>query len=340
MGQRFEKLADDHPTAAHNAAYVRAVRGLSRSIEEQAGKALRETVRLLVASRDDSGRFGGIVPTPLRDGDKEKPLLPFRPIVFGGDDATLVCEGRLGLSVAAAYLRAFTVDLLADKQPAFARAGVAVVKSHYPFSRAYGLAEELAASAKKAIKDKVIKGHADALALPNEANVTVMDWHFATSGTILSLDKVREHEYQARDGNPLLMRPVRLIPPADPSARWRNWETFTDLMEAFKYDKGYEFGDWSGRRNKIKALRDAMRGGPTAVRLFLANYGVERQSGLPLEERPNARELPPIKGRPDMGANGWQGGECGYFDAVEALDFFVALSKLDRAVSEQEATPA
>jgi hypothetical protein len=321
MGQRFEKLADDHPTAAHNAAYVRAVRGLSRSIEEQAKKALRETVRLLVASRDDSGRFGGLVPTPLRDGNRQKPLLPFRPIVFGGDDATLVCEGRLGLSVAAAYLRAFTAGPLDDGQPIFARAGVAVVKSHYPFSRAYDLADKLAASAKAGI---------DGLRLPDETGVTVMDWHFATSGVILSLGEVREREYRTQDGKSLLMRPLRLTPLSDPADRWHNWQTFTDLMAAFQNDAPpYKRGDWSGRRNKVKALRDALRGGPPAVRLFLTNYRL-------------TKGLPDIPGRPDMSADGWQGNECGYFDAVEALDFYVALNnkRTQPAAETQEATPA
>jgi hypothetical protein len=69
-------------------------------------------------------------------------------------------------------------------------------------------------------------------------------------------------------------------------------------------------GDWYGRRNKVKALRDALRAGPDAVKVFVQTVG---------------QPLPPIPQRPEMKNQGWQGKECGYFDAVEALDFYVRL---------------
>jgi hypothetical protein len=245
------------------------------------------------------------VPTPeqkLSDGSR-KACLPFRPIVFGGDDATFVCDGRLGLDLAATYLAAFTDGKLADDQPIFARAGVAVVKSHFPFSRAYELADSLAANAKRAI---------DSLHVEKEEGVTVLDWHFSTTGIILDLAEIRNREYRTADSRSLLMRPVRLTNATPATLRWRSWLNFESLMAAFQHDQGYDFGVWSGRRNKLKALRDALRGGPEAVRLFLTSYQLQA--------------LPSIPGQPDMATNGWQGPECGYFDAVEALDFYISLN--------------
>ena len=36
-----------------------------------------------------------------------RPIFPLRPIVFGGDDLTFVCHGRIGLALAARYLQYF-----------------------------------------------------------------------------------------------------------------------------------------------------------------------------------------------------------------------------------------
>jgi hypothetical protein len=303
MGQRIQDIGQHYPTAADNGGYVKALREFSISVQRAAEKALTATVDMLLDPANLSGgKVGDVVPVPERDNTK---YLPFRPIVFGGDDVTFVCEGRLGLQVAAKYLAEFAAQSLSDGKPAHARAGVAVVRSHYPFSRAYELAERLCQSAKAYIKDWEEE--------EEENGLTALDWHFAVSGLVLPLKEVRRREYTTdavkkpdsgvEEGN-LLMRPVRL---SNPAGDWRSWENFTRLMAEFMKDEE-EDGKWAGRRNKIKALRDALRGGPDAVRLFL--YG---------------ETLPDIPQRPDMKIYGWQGGACGYFDVIEALDFFVPL---------------
>ncbi len=291
MGERIQGLV-----GRSDEDYCEALKNFSNSVKAAADKALASTVDLLFDAvkevEDEKGqvskRIRGRVPCPHKKGVDH---LPFRPIVFGGDDVTFVCEGRLGLAVAAHYLRVFSEQILSDKEQAHARAGVAVVKSHYPFSRAYELAEALAASAKGYIgKDRL----------------TALDWHFAVSGLVLPLKEVREREYTVHDDS-LLMRPVRLNPP---NGDWRSWETFTRIMAAFQDGDG----SWAGRRNKVKALREALRGGREAVQHFLAAY-------------PDLKRLPEISSLPMMAGQGWQGGRCGYFDAVEALDFFVPLEE-------------
>ncbi len=316
IGKRFKAIAKEHPSSDDNEAYVRQLRAFSQAMREKSVTSLRETVDLLMGSRetgeDGKERFGGevLIPKEDRKTGKQQEYLPFRPIVFGGDDVTFVAEGRLGLAMAAHYLNTVSQGPLpgpkagVDGDPLYSRAGVAVVKSHYPFSRAYELAEALAASAKSCI---------DYLA---DGKGTVMDWHFSTSGVILSLKQVREREYIAETGNSLLMRPVRLNLGEEPppgSKYWRSWETFVDITRAFQDEK-----PWAGRRNRIKALQGAPRGGPDAVEQFRANYGVE--------------ELPEIPMQSTMKTTGWAGGDCGYFDAIEALDFYVHLSSGKEAV--------
>jgi hypothetical protein len=88
---------------------------------------------------------------------------------------------------------------------------------------------------------------------------------------------------------------------------WRNWETFCDIIDHFTNDP-----DWSDRRNKVKALREVLRQGPDQTGRYL-------KSG--------AMRLPGIPGYEDMPSRGWQGGYCGYFDAIEAMDDFVRLGE-------------
>ena len=122
-----------------------------------------------------------------------------RPIVFGGDDVTFVCKGRLGLALAVRYLQSYA----GAAQTVDRAGGVAVVKAHYPFSHAYDLAEELCKSAKDKIADFKLSG---------KESATVIDWHFSTSGVVLGLEEVRQREYSAENGDSLLMRPVWLDP--------------------------------------------------------------------------------------------------------------------------------
>ena len=70
--------------------------------------------------------------------------------------------------------------------------------------------------------------------------------------------------------------------------------------------------EWRERHNKVIALRQALRDGPSAVSRFRSAYGLET--------------LPPLSASiAALQHTGWDGGRCGYFDAVEALDFFLPL---------------
>lgn len=291
MGKRIQAIRERFPRPADNRAYIREVRAFSLSVQSTARAALRRTVNRLVASiRVVGGKkmIGDVI--QVRDN-----RLPFRPIVFGGDDVTFVCDGRLGLSLAACYLKQFSSQQLTDKAPAYCRAGIAVVRTHYPFARAYTLADHLCKSAKDYIKGRQQPPY-------SEDGLTAMDWHFAVGGLIRDLPDVRRLEYSVPEGT-LLMRPIRLT---DPGKDWRSWSTLSHITREFQTGE-----QWAGRRNKVNGLRDALRSGPESVRHFLAVY--------------NVGKLPSIPEQPEMESQGWHGGRCGHFDAIEAMDFFVPL---------------
>jgi len=55
---------------------------------------------------------------------------------------TFVCDARIALDLTVFYLRELEKRTLSDNKPLYARAGIAIVKSHYPFARAYELAKD------------------------------------------------------------------------------------------------------------------------------------------------------------------------------------------------------
>lgn len=94
---------------------------------------------------------------PLEKWDK---VIPIRPIVVGGDDFTVICRGSLAMDFVKAYLDHFekeTENMLKEigvtkYTKLTACAGVAFIKSSYPFYYGYNLAETLCEEAKKEAK--------------------------------------------------------------------------------------------------------------------------------------------------------------------------------------------
>ena len=303
MGNRIQSYVDQFGN--DDASYIKAQREFSLKVQEAAHAALNSTVGLMLAPEnlvdnpDEQGgwrhKLGDVVPVPIDNQGIER--LPFRPIVFGGDDVTFVCEGRLGLPLAAHYLSRLAAETLPDGEPLYARAGVAIVKTHFPFARAYELADALCASA------KMLAQEIDR----QTQKVATLDWHFAVTGLVRPLRELRQREYTGADGS-LLMRPVRLTP-LDPG-EWRSWDVFSDIVSGFTHNR-----TWAARRNKVKALREALRAGRDATKLFLHN----------LPDSPSLPETPGLISAGDATTSGWHGNRCVYFDAIEALDFYVFL---------------
>lgn len=285
MGLRVEAIRDQHPDAGQdNRAYIQALRDFSLSVQRAALKALQATVDLLIAEVDPkTERIRDVV-------HLNNHKLPFRPIVFGGDDVTFVCDGRLGLSLARCYIQAYASQKLADGQKAHCRAGVAIVHSHYPFARAYSLAEELCASAKSYLQ-------------ASETPLSAMDWHYATAGVLHELKEIRSREYRTSEGD-LLMRPLRVT---EEEGDWRTWSNYVRTVTEF------QSGAWAGKHNKIKALRSALRAGEYSTRNFLSLNSLKR--------------LPEMEHAPRENQVAWWSGRCAYFDAVEAVDLFVPLGE-------------
>lgn len=239
IGKRIEAIGDKYLQPSQARTHITELRNFSDDLNGYAQTALRKTVdylwQLARDSEDVADMFG-------------RRTLPFRPLVFGGDDVTFVCDGRIGLALTLKYLEEFQAA-----SGLTACAGVAIVKSHYPFARAYELAEELCQSAK-------------AYRRTFDAAGCYLDWHFTAGGIYGDIGEIRRREYRVSTGS-LTLRPVSAF-----GSDLRSWATIAAGLKAFQGE------EWQEKRNKTKALREKLRGGRPVVQEFETLYGQELPS--------------------------------------------------------------
>lgn len=321
MGTLLQTVARTPPLEAAggpNRAFIRRIREFSEAVREAALGAMKDVVEGLHAFIQENGNDddeevelpGVKAPLQLekrkRDG---RLLLPLRPIVFGGDDVTFVCDGRLGPALAVRYVRCFETraeesDLLQSLPKATASAGVSIVKTHYPFSLAYDLAGELTRSAKdQRQEDSGPVG-------------SYMDWHVALDDLAGSLDAVRApYHLPARTGprsrseQHLTVRPVAVTGGKDGAVN--RWSTIRSHIQDFR-KTGHA-------RSKVKELREKLRQGPESVEAFVTEHGLD--------------DL--LDGNP----RGFQGSKTPYLDVLELTDLALLDDELERCDSANTSAP-
>jgi hypothetical protein len=172
--------------------------------------------------------------------DKNYDAPPFLKLINDGDDATFVICGRFALDFAARLLREIENQNDPFEENVIPRtcAGVVLFHSHYPFSKAYKIAEELCESAKKPSRD---------------CEGSYMDFHLHQSGNVAGLGQLRERQYKV-DGKTILRRPWRVSSGGEtyPNFKWfeNNIGSVAELPN-----------------NKAKAIRNAIAAGDEAARL-------------------------------------------------------------------------
>lgn len=188
----------------------------------------------------------------VADRFKEKTIIPIRPVVLSGDDMTVIIRGDLALDYANAFITAFeetTKHYLGkilqeqhvfseDKNYLTACAGIAYIKSSYPFYYGYQLAEDLCGQAKK--DTKAIYG-----AETNHLPPSCLMFHKVQDSFIVDYKEIVERELTAKDGLSFMAGPYYI--------KTQNSKiTVEDLIKASKYLNG-DNGDGikSGIRNWI-----------------------------------------------------------------------------------------
>jgi hypothetical protein len=129
--------------------------------------------------------------------------VPLVPLIVGGDDLTVVCDGKVALKFTQVFLSQFEAETeqktvigkIAKKQFGIGRlsacAGIAIIKPHFPFSVAYELAESLIKSA-KSVKQTVIKPAPDSEP-KTPFPCSAIDFHILYDSTHIDLDRIRRN---------------------------------------------------------------------------------------------------------------------------------------------------
>src|SRR5574344_1135924 len=109
----------------------------------------------------------------VKETFEDKKRIPLRPVVLGGDDMTIICRADIAVAYADAYIQAFETEtenrlskILKDNNVFNGQykltccAGIAFIKSSFPFYYGYNLAETLCDRAKKDAKEtKRLENH-------------------------------------------------------------------------------------------------------------------------------------------------------------------------------------
>lgn len=164
-------------------------------------------------------------------------IIPIRPIVLGGDDFTVVCRADLALDYVQAFMECFEKYtqfpelegvFLNNEKKLTSCAGIAYVKSSYPFYYGYELAESLCTRAKKDAKSKM-KKVGDMMSLP----ASCLMFHKVQDSFVDSFDDIVERELTPQDAISFEFGPYYIFEEGDYDAtRWtvNELKKYADLL--------------------------------------------------------------------------------------------------------------
>lgn len=161
-----------------------------------------------------------------------------RPVVIGGDDLTVICRADKAIPFVREYLKAFEENTK-EIVPLSACAGIAFIKSSYPFYYGYELAEMLCGEAKKDAKS-------DEMKKANDDNIpSCLMFHKVQSSFVEDYETIKRKELTPCAGHSFCFGPYYLT---EQTNRW----TIDDLEVRAK-DLGAE------DNNRVKtAIREWM----------------------------------------------------------------------------------
>ncbi len=221
LGQIFMNFKDfincpDKTILENNRIYVDKLQQFSLALEDATENAFRKALRVV---------------------KNQKIVLPIVPLVLGGDDLTVICDGKYALEFTRIFLKEFETEtaqksIFAEiaKQALNAPrlsacAGVAITKPHFPFHNSYKLAEQLIKEA-KTVKQKVQK---DGKPYPCSA----MDFQILYDSSFTELSEIRQRLLVDNGKTRLTAKPYVVTPKNDleeVEAGWAKNHHVNDLL--------------------------------------------------------------------------------------------------------------
>lgn len=252
LGQIFTRF-EDHLPKKDFRTYVETLRDFSLALEECTETAFRKALDVF---------------SPGSDPEEGRPVVP---LVLGGDDLTVICPADRGLEFAQTFLEVFEKETatrtVCREVTGWDRitmaAGIAIVKPHFPFHLAYGLAEQLLAAAKRVSK----RAARDAKCDPAPSS---LDFHVLRDASGTDLEAIRNHLTLA--GTTRLYAGPYLVNAPEALGAWaapRRWERLRNRVHALQKK------DAEGRRRLPSSQMHALREG-----LFTSAEEANRRLGM------------------------------------------------------------
>jgi hypothetical protein len=294
MGDRIKRWIEKRPEEELEEGYKR----LSRAISSHVSAAFQASVDLMLDNIEQASVAGEHLTFRLAWDKPDISWLPLRPVILGGDDLTFICDGRIALELSAKLLEALQAEpmpILGEK--VYGSAGVTIVNSHFPFARAYQIAEAACRQAKVLAYELFEEGRPDG----------VLNWHIMLG----DLDFGAEHPWTARP------YPLHNIVIDDLYERV-GWEWLSTKLLG---DKGLRADSWQFARNKLKGLSALAQMQPddnsqSAIKSQLARWNAVRSNKL---------SLPAPIGEVGWFWNNEQQWKSPLADALELLDLHTGL---------------
>lgn len=300
MGKKLKGILDNvvkksnESQKDYNYRCINKMKKISEEINDLYKNAFKKMVEVVVKNEEKIKDFTKI----------EEKILPIRPLILAGDDVTFITSGVIGIECARIMLESISEkNVIIDGEnigKLTACAGVCIIKSGYPFIRAYNMAEELCQNAKTLLLEKKIDENA-------------LDYHIVQGEINKTISEIRSEYYTSEDadknqeGN-LTMKPLLLKSSND----WRNYENLCEAIENVEIAINAK----DIVRGKIKELRSVLKKGQKATEMFFKFYNIDGGRYL--------RPLPNTKGDYCFNTNDTEN-KCMYLDAIETYEYFVKL---------------
>lgn len=271
----------------------------SRLSEDVSHKTWESFVKLLESIDAEYDKYLQNHALDLRKNRDERPFLPIRPIIIGGDDVTFVCAASMALPYVQRFLQFMLDPAVGNVKEEAAKqidccAGIAILKTTYPFFRGYQLAEQLCDAAKQKMR-----------ALGASC---WLDFAFLHGEQAPTLAEIRAQEYTGADSavGGLHFGPYRV----DAHSSAKSSEHYHDLANLFLAVKELQQGCMT--HGNAKELRNALQHGKAAVEQFLIQLEHLQQ------------HLPEVSAWKNFAADRHDlfiGGQTPYVDAIELMEF-------------------
>ena len=239
LGQIFLNFENYIGDDKSNRNYIEQYRKFSLALDECTEAAFKKALNVF----------------PKESDKKHQEVVPIVPLIIGGDDLTVVCDGHYALEFTKIFLQEFETqtenhDGIRDiAKAAFgvprlsACAGIAVVKRHFPFSVAYELAENLIKSAKE-VKKKVTQKVTQKEDKNTPFPCSAIDFHILYDTSNVNLGDIRDRLKPETNvqlfHRPYVVTKIECLKEAD-GYRWaetHRWNLLSDRIKCLKNEIG------------------------------------------------------------------------------------------------------